>query len=607
MDGASRRSTTPVTPPPGPGRGEGGRRALGPALAAAAIALAAAAALARAWPLVPNRRAFGWDAALRTVSDLDAASGPLRFLVRLLGPEVWPTLRLAAAAPMLALGAPPLPAEAALSIAASAATFLLLGLAAARGARGAAGALAAVAVAAGALAANRAFTAWAGSPMLEAQSALLTLAATVAWMRLREGGPEARVWPVALAGNLLFHTKFQYGLIFAIAVLATEAALLPAGARARAAGALLAEGRGWLRRPAAWLLLAGVAATAAAAWAVDRTGGVAFRVGPVPISVRRAAGPAFWSSFLAFYGLLLGLWRSRAALREAIPARLRGLFAWLAVPMGAWLLVPFAWRLRMLVYTAATFEVAAPPPGPLAGLAFYPAVMARDWYRPAALAAVAAGLLLAGRAAARDPVLRRRLAAPAALVAVELLALGLGARHNFQPRFAVNLAPVVALAAAAAFPAAGRLGTAGGALLAALLAAAALPAWRPGPLAATLTRGYGDPGVAAACEALARDLPLRDATLVADLDEERLKDCVLQVQLQAFRRRVRVAEWAPGRPLSGEVIQLTDRCDAPAPVTGPRLERREGPLCLRIGPASGRPPDPRPPVHRRRPPAPPPS
>lgn len=585
MDGGRAEPAAPPPPRPAPPAG---------AALAAVLALAAGIALARAWPLVPNRVAFGWDAALRTVSDLDAATGPLRFLVRLLGPEVWPTLRLAVAAPLLALGAPPLPAEAALSIAASAATFLLLGLAAARGGRGAAGGVAAVAVAALALAANRAFTAWAGSPMLEAQSALFTLAATVAWMRLREAGPEARVWPVALAGNLLFHTKFQYGLIFAIAVLAGEAALLPPEDRARAAGALAAEARGWLRRPAAWLLLAAVAGTAALAWAVDRTGGVAFRVGPVPVSVRRAAGPAFWSAFLAFYGVLAGLWRSRLPLRAAVPARLRALLAWLAVPMGAWLLVPFAWRLRMLVYTAATFEVAAPPPGPLAGLVFYPAAMARGWYRPAALAAVAAGLLLAGWAAARDRALRARLAAPAALAAVELLALGLGARHNFQPRFAVNLAPVVALVAAAGLPALGRLRAAGGLVLATLLAAAAIPAWRPGPLAATLSRGYGDPRVAEACEALTRDLPLRDATLVADLDEDRLKDCVLRVQLQAFRQRVRVVEWEPGGPLSGEVVQLTDRCDAPAPVAHPRLERHDGPLCLRIGTASGPPAAPRP-------------
>ncbi len=580
-------------PLPGPARAAGEGPALGPALAAAAIALAAAAALARAWPLVPNRLAFGWDAALRTLSDLDAASGPLRFLVRLLGPEVWPTLRLAVAAPLLALGAPPLPTEAALSVVAAAATFLLLGLAAARGARSAAGGVVAVAVAAGALAANRAFTAWAGSPMLEAQSALFTLAATAAWMALREAGAEARVWPVALLGNLLFHTKFQYGLIFALAVLATEAALLPAEARARAAAALLAEARGWLRRPAAWAFLLGALGTAAAAWVVDRTGGVVFRIGPVPVSVRRAAGPAFWSAFLAFSGLLLGLWRSRAALREAVPRRLRGLWLGLAVPMGAWLLVPFAWRLRMLVYTAATFAVAAPPPGRLAGLAFYPASLARDWYGPAARAGVAAGLLLAGWAAARDPVLRRRLAAPAALVAVELLALGLGTRHNFQPRFAVNLAPVVALLAAAGLPALGRLRLAGGVALAALLGAAALPAWRPGPLAAALSRGYGDSRVAEACASLTRDLPLRDATLVADLEVDRLKDCILQVQLQAFRRKVRVVEWEPGRPLAGEVIQLTDRCEAVAPPPRLRLERREGPICLRLAAAPGAPPAPR--------------
>jgi len=564
---------------------EGGRGTRGIAAAASlAVSAAVALALSTTWPAVENRLAFGWDAALRATADLDAASGPLRFLVRLLGPEVWPTLRLAVLAPLLALGAPPLPTEAAAGIAAAVLTFLALGWVAAREARDAGRALLAVAGAAGALAACGAFTTWAASPMLEAQAALFTLLGTAAWMRMRAGGESAAAWPVALAGNLLFHTKFQYGLLLAGAVLVVEAASLPGRVRARVALALLGEGRGWFRRPAAWAILAAVILCGAAAWAVDRTGGLAFRLGPLPVSVRRAAGPAFWAAFLAFYGLLLGLWRSRARFRADVPWQLRALWVWLAVPMGAWLLVPFAWRLRMLVYTAATFQAGAPPPGRLLALAYYPRAIWEDWWPPPALAAVGAGLVLTALAAVRDAALRRRLVAPLAVVVVEILALGLGSSANFQPRFAVNLAPLLALGAVAWLPtAASRWAPAAGAALTAVLWATAVPAWRPAPLAARLSGGYGERQVAETCAALVKGLALRDGALVVDLAPGWRQDCILQLQLQAFRQEVRIVEWERGTPLPRVVMRLSDRCDLEPPPPGLRLERRAGPVCLRVG------------------------
>ena len=93
----------------------GAARALGGWRAAWIAGLILAALVTRslwaALPRVQNRGAFGWDSARRALLDLDAADAlrqldPLSFLWLLVGPETWPTLRLAIAAPLHAAFGP---------------------------------------------------------------------------------------------------------------------------------------------------------------------------------------------------------------------------------------------------------------------------------------------------------------------------------------------------------------------------------------------------------------------------------------------------------------------------------------------------------------------
>ncbi len=548
-----------------------------------------------AYPRIPNRYAFGWDGGLRTMGDLEAARAirhldPLRFLWQVLaiGPEVWPTLRTLVAAPLLAVLGPSLDAENAITIVAYGAMFALLALAAVRIARDQAGAMLMLAIAAGALAATRPLLNWAAAPYLEVIAALTTLAATLAWIRLRGLGPAATVWPVALLGNLVFHSKYQYGILFALAVLGTEALALDRATRRQASVALRAVARSAARRRSAWIWTVAAASFATVAAVVSRTQGGALSIAGVRVSVSRPYAPITWAAILAFYGTELELWRSRKVLREGIPARMRALWVWLATPMAAWILVPFTWRLRHLLATTLTYGDRAPTR--LDALLFYPRSLVHDWYSTPAAAAVLIGVALTVVAAARNAEVRRCALPIAVMCLVEVAVLAVSSRKNFQPRFILNLAPLVALAATLWIPAAGRwLRFTAGSAIALALALALSALWRPEVLATALTEGRMPmpPDVVERCEAVAAAAEFHDATLVNDLDIEHRQDCSLRLDAAAWRRGARLEHWHSKRPLRPEVIHLDESCGAPPeglPSTAVLAsERRPAPaVCVRV-------------------------
>ncbi len=567
------------------------------------VGIACIVGIVVAYPRVPNRHAFGWDGALRTMGDLEAARAirrldPFRFLWQVLaiGPEVWPTLRTLVAAPLLAILGPSLDAENAIAIVAYGAMFALLALAAVRIARDAAGATQMLAIAAGALAATRPLINWAAAPYLEVIAALTTLAATLAWIRLRGQGPAATVWPVALLGNLVFHSKYQYGIMFATAVLGTEALALDRATRRQAFVALRAVVRSAARHRSTWIWTIAAASFATAAAVVSRSQGGALSIAGVRVSVSRPYAPITWAAILAFYGTELELWRSRDVLREGIPARIRALWVWLATPMAVWILVPFTWRLRHLLATTLTFGERAPTR--LDALLFYPRSFVHDWYSAPAAVAVLTGVALTIVAAARNAEVRRCVLPIAVMCLTEVATLAVSSRKNFQPRFILNLAPLVALAAALWIPAASRWlrFTAGTAIVVALaLAVSAL--WRPEVLATALTEGRMSmpPDGVERCEAAAAAAEFHDATLVNDLDIEHRQDCSLRVDAVAWRRGTRLEHWHSKRRLRPEVIHLDESCAMPPEGLPPTAvlwsERRPAPgICVRVYRVAGDPP-----------------
>jgi hypothetical protein len=560
--------------------------------AGAGLALAAALRLVAALQQVPNRHAFVWDAARRAVLDVQAADAlrrldPFSFAWWVAGPETWPTLRLTFAAALHALAGPAraLAVEHGLSIAVTAGLALALALAVRSVAPRRADALVALALAAGALAGNRLLLVHAANGMLEPLAALCTLGATAAWVVARERD-DARPWAVALLGNLLFHVKFQYGLLFAAAVLALEvcdggarAALDRAGAAGRA---LLA---GLRTRSGAALAAAAVALVAVAA-AVKLTGGLEGRVAGVRLVLREVHGPAALAALAAFACVQGALWRARGRL-GAIPERLRWLWAWLVAPMVAWLLVPFTWRLRTLAQTAGSFDSGQAPMGLVQRLAFYPRSALELWASSPSWIVTGALLAASVVAAARSPEVRRRLAPILAVVVVEWLGLTLLTRHNYQPRFAVNLAPLVALAAVAWVPALAwrpvRLALAAAA--ATVLAFQAAPAWRTGSLAATMANGFDPVEAGDTCRAVARAVPASRAVLVNLTPLSHRQGCAMWVEFVARERRAEVDVYAYGpRPGWDEAIVLAGGCDhLPALAgfvpSGPPAEA--GPVCGR--------------------------
>jgi hypothetical protein len=568
-------------------RGESAR-SLAPVFVGAALAIAAWLYLWSALRLVPNRHAFNWDSARRAMLDVGAADtlrawNPLGFLGFVAGPETWPTFRLFLAAPLHVLAGPThaLAVENGLSLVFAAALFLFLGFAAVRVAPQPRQALLVLGVSSAALMGARALFVHAGNGMLEVPSALLTLGATTAWLAAREDKLE-RPWMLALLGNLLFHVRWQHGLIFAAAVLLTEVGSSQASACAW--GVALALGRGARTQLGVGLLVLTALLGMSCLW-VWATGGTGATVLGGGLSVRSVDGP-FALAALTFFGYVqLALWRGRSGLQAQVPERVRFLWAWLLSPMVFWLLIPFTWRLRTLGRISA-YDMRAPPEGIAARLLFYPDAAWDSWSPGSARWLVA--LLLAATlvTAWRSSDVRRRMLPVAAVCAVELLALLVLSRRNYQGRFLLNLVPLVALSTAAWVPAirqnALRAALAGGATLA--LALVVAPSWSRPSLAATLSEGFVDTETGDACRALAKALPISSGVLLNETSLLRRQACAMWVTFSARERGADVdvralrprAQWK-------EALVLTEECNA---LKAPEGLLAEGPV-VRAGPLCG--------------------
>ncbi|HYS81989.1 MAG TPA: hypothetical protein VEM76_14865 [Anaeromyxobacteraceae bacterium] len=592
----SSRESTSRSPAPGPWR----------AAWAAGIVLAALAvrSLWAALPRVPNRGAFAWDSARRALLDLDAADhlhplDPPRFLWALVGPETWPTLRLAIAAPLHAVfGADrAFAVEHGLSIACFAAVAVGLALLARAVAGGPREGLLVLAVAAAALAGNGALLAHAANGMLEPLGAALTAAALAAWIAARERGA-ARPVALALAGNALFHVKWQYGIFLAVAVVALEGADGGlAAVRRRAAAGLRALAAG-TRTPAGAALAASAGLLTSLAAAVGATGGFELVLAGQRVTARDAHGPLAWAALLAFAAVERAVWRERRELAEAFPQRLRFAWTWLVTPMAAWLLVPFTWRLRTLLVTAGAYRSGEAPETLAGRLLFYPRAAWESWTAPGAAGLTALLVLASAVAAWRSPELRRRLAPVAALASVELLALVAGSRRNFQARFALDLAPVLAVAAAAWLAPIWRpprLRAPAAAVALAALVLAAWPRWQPDALAGAMARGFDPAAYGEACRQAALALTGRPGALINGAPPSHVQGCALwAVAVARERRAPLVLELEPPRAARAAVV-LFDCARPAAPPAGFSADGepfRDAPLCgqryARHSPAAGR-------------------
>ncbi len=562
-------------------------RNLAPVIAGSVLGLAAWLRLTSALQQVPNRHALNWDSARRAMLDVGAADAlrthhPWDFFVAVAGPETWPTLRLAVAAPLHALAGPgrALSVENGLSIALTALLFVALGFAARQLARSPTEALLVLGVSAAVLMSARALFVHSANGMLEVPSALLTLAAATAWLAARDR-PTARPWAVALLGNLLFHVRWQHGLIFAAAVLLTEVGWgnLPKCARA----VIAALGRGAKSRSGATLLVTAAALGATCAWVRVSGGGEVMLLGR-RLSVRSADGPFALGSLVLFGYLQLSFWRDRFQLSQHVDAGVRFLWTWLLTPMVAWLLIPFTWRLRTLQRISA-YDMVPPPVGLVGRLLFYPQAAWEVW-SPGSVRWVVALLLAATVIAAwRTSAVRRQMLPLGILCALELVALLVLSRRNYQQRFLLNLVPVAALAAAAWIPAIRHVGFRS--LLAlsttAALIALAGPSWLNPPLSKTLSEGFLDAETGDACRAVAEALPFTNGVLLNETSLVHRQTCAMWVTFLARERGADVDVRAT-RPRAQwrEALLLTEGCEALSEPEGFRVagsEFRSGPLC----------------------------
>jgi hypothetical protein len=504
---------------------------------------AAVLRLASILPHVANRDAFGWDSARRAVLDMragDALRGGhlLDFLWYVAGPETWPTLRLVPASIGHALAGPwrAFGVEHALSILTIGG--VVLGVAyAARAVSAGPGATILTLLSTALLATNGALLTHAANGMLEPLSAALTTAAVAAWIEARSRGAD-RSWALAVFANLVFHTKWQHGLLMTAAVLLLEwldpgTSTPPAGA---AGSTLRALGREARTRLGAALLAISALLAALAAW-IAITGGASIRIGGAPIGLRSVHGPLAYGALAAFLFLERALWRARASLRETVPARLRFAWAWLATPMAAWLLVPSTWRLRTILVTSGTYDSGEALSGHGARLWFYPDAIWDSWMapaiRPIGVAFAVATLAVAWHSAP----LRRRLAPIAVVAATEWLVLTFGTRHNFQARFLVNLAPILAVGACAWVTALPRrwAALAGAAALVAI-AVPSVEAWSEGRLVATVGQGFDPADHAVACRSVIERLPVERFPLVNHAPLSHRQGCALWATVIARQR-----------------------------------------------------------------------
>jgi hypothetical protein len=565
------------------------RRARGllPWLAGGVLALLSWAVLSSALRTVQNRHAFIWDSARRAVLNVTAAdqlrSGDvLGFLGSVAGPETWPTLRLVLAAAAHAVAGPAraLGVENGLSLAFTAALFLVLALASWQLSPDAGQGLLILAVSTAVLLGARALFVHAANGMLEVPSAVLTLAASTAWLAARERGAP-RPWTLVILGNLLFHVRWQHGLILAVAVLLTEvgvSGLIP-GARA----VLSALGKGARTWPGGTLLLAAVLLVGTCLF-VQATGGGEGRLLGHNLSVRSADGPLAFGALTFFGYVLFCLWHERAELARTFEERPRFLFLWLFTPMVLWLLVPFTWRLRTLGRISA-YDMGTPPEGLLGKLLFYPEAAWGTWSPGGERWLVLLLLLATSVAAWHSRAIRQKVLPLAALATVEFAVLALLSRRNYQERFLLNLVPVAALAAGAWVPAIPRalprtllaLGAA------AALLAVVVPSWQVPTLSATLSEGFVDKETGDACRAVAEALPIRRGVLLNETSLLHRQTCAMWVLFLARERGADVDVRAV-RPRTQwqQALEVTEGCEAqrvPEELLPDGAPYQSGPLC----------------------------
>ena len=560
-----------------PGTAPSGRKRDWAVMGAVGWLLAAVVALrlATVLPDVPNRHSHPYDSAHRAMDDLEAADALGRgelgtYAFRLLGRQTWPTVRMALAAPLHVLGGPAraLAVENGLSLALTALLLVVLALAAQAYAQSTVGALGMLAIAAPLLLGNRDLFQQALNGMLEVPAALFTLGAASAWVASRDTGT-LRPWGTALLGNLLFHTKFQYGLMFAAAVLGLE--MLEAGRWRRlqgVGGALFAE----MRRPLFLGVLLVLGALTLLAFRAVAAGGIE---GQSPLGFHYSLGSSrvpIWLAALTLFLLVqLLLLRSRRVLRARVEPRVRFFWLWLFTPMAAWLLVPFSWRLEVLADSVRFDSHQAPSSGLLDRLLFYPRAAWEGWF-PSGTGWLAGVLLVAtALAATRSPFVRRLVLPFGALAGVELAMLSLLSRSNFQPRLTVNLAPLLALGAAAWVPAvaAPRPRTVLALAASAVLCAGAWTRWQRSALATTLSQGFEATEAGDDCRDAARAFDLSYGVLVNRTSGGRVQLCSLWVELVTRERGAAVVVRGNGmRPGPHRVLVLAERPEEVGPREG---------------------------------------
>lgn len=276
--------------------------------------------------------------------------------------------------------------------------------------------------------------------MLEVPGTLLLLASAACAARwLATGRPGW--WTAACTAALaLFFTKFNYGLLWIVPLLSHEA-----WRRAGSAGELARRAAGWARafywrRP--WPLF--VAAVLALIATIPLSGGWDFSVAGVEVRATSTGNPLYALFLLAVlrYAALPGPRRRLTERLRAAPPVWRTALLVLALPIGLWMLWPEHTKelLGFVENRSSRLPFAE-------ALLFYPQVFVDRFH-------ASPGLGLAALATALVALLRLPRLAPGRRLVTLALVFGLAAllAHPYKmPRFLSPVAPLVWLAAAAAF------------------------------------------------------------------------------------------------------------------------------------------------------------
>lgn len=249
--------------------------------------------------------------------------------------------------------------------------------------------------------ASPAHRAYATDVMLESMGACLSLLAVYAYLVAVQSQTVTSFRFLALALTALFFNKYNYWLLVAFALAATEATSRPRWYWIKAHEALTSvDWRRWtraqLRQPLNYLLVASVVMLIV----LHLTGGFVIEYYGKPVVVRSGPNVVHAVYVVLFLRLALAWWQAGVGWTQKLPAAARQLLWWHAIPVALW----FLWPQRLgyfLWFLSPANSCDTQHHGFVNGVRYYGQCLAADYHVSLGSALLALGLLTVGVVAGR--------------------------------------------------------------------------------------------------------------------------------------------------------------------------------------------------------------